>query len=37
MDEAMILAMLEELAEKLGIEIRCERVRDDESLRGGGL
>jgi len=37
MDEAILLAMLEELAEKLGIEIRCERVRDDESLQGGGF
>ena len=37
MDEAIILAMLEDLAERLDIEIRYERVRDNESLQRGGL
>lgn len=37
MNEHIILNQLEELAEKLGIRIRYDKVRKDEPLNGGGL
>lgn len=37
MDEAVLFAHLEELAEKLGIEIRCEDLEGETPFPAGGL